>query len=122
LTEFLQKEEPDLLTPGIPTTGWVEDALCNPHNPHAPKDAYPDLWFGGAEGAHGKVRTQNLNQAKAICAECPVRASCLQLALAAPKIMYGIWAGTTEVDRRPMRAALRRVRRELDSIDDEEAA
>lgn len=40
--------------------------------------------------------------AKEICAECPVCAECLQLALA-DRHTVGIWGGTNERERRAMR-------------------
>lgn len=43
-------------------------------------------------------------EAKAICARCPVRAECLDYALSLPiEHVWGIWAGTTDADRRALR-------------------
>lgn len=42
-------------------------------------------------------------QAKAICATCPVAAECLQEALTTEHGAFGIWGGTTTVQRRRMR-------------------
>jgi WhiB family redox-sensing transcriptional regulator len=42
------------------------------------------------------------DEAKAICAECPVEPDCLQYALTA-KEDYGVWGGTTPRERRQMR-------------------
>ena len=39
--------------------------------------------------------------AKRICQMCPVRADCLEHALTKPE-MFGVWGGTSELDRRPM--------------------
>lgn len=41
-------------------------------------------------------------EAKAICAECPARRTCLEEALSDPTTS-GIWAGTTERERRRIR-------------------
>lgn len=41
-------------------------------------------------------------QAKAICATCPVRAECLTWAV--PNEDYGVWGGLDEVERRQLRA------------------
>jgi hypothetical protein len=38
------------------------------------------------------------NQAKAICAQCPVKIRCLDYAVSAG--MHGIWGGTTDNERR----------------------
>lgn len=41
--------------------------------------------------------------AKDVCAECPVRPECLDHALSAPEHL-GVWGGTTEKQRRRLRA------------------
>jgi WhiB family redox-sensing transcriptional regulator len=49
-------------------------------------------------------------QAKAICARCPVRAECLEYALAIRE-MHGVWGGMNETERRALlreRDAVRR--------------
>lgn len=45
---------------------------------------------------------ESANRAKAICAECPVAAECLEYALDTPE-RYGIWGGTSEKERRVLR-------------------
>jgi WhiB family redox-sensing transcriptional regulator len=40
--------------------------------------------------------------ARAICADCPVRAECLEFALA-DRSVTGIWAGTDDAQRRTIR-------------------
>ena len=45
--------------------------------------------------------------ARAICAACPVREPCLEYALEANE-KYGIWAGTTEDERRVLRRQRRK--------------
>jgi len=39
--------------------------------------------------------------ARAVCADCPVRAECLKYALAQGRV-YGVWGGTTERERRKL--------------------
>ena len=63
--------------------GWRHRAACRGHD--------PELWFPLS------ARTDEAATAKAICARCPVRSSCLALALAGDEV--GIWAGTTDPDR-----------------------
>ena len=43
-------------------------------------------------------------KAKEMCAGCSVRSECLEVALADDELV-GLWGGTTEVERREMRAA-----------------
>lgn len=45
--------------------------------------------------------------ARRVCATCPVRAECLQWAIEQHE-QHGIWGGTTEKERRAIRARLRR--------------
>lgn len=49
-------------------------------------------------------------RAKAVCAGCPVREACLEFALANDE-RWGVWGGTSERQRRAMRAASDRERR-----------
>lgn len=65
---------------------WSTQGACRKH-PTA-------LWFA--------VRAPEIAQAKRICEGCPVRAECLEHALARPTLL-GIWAGTTPVERSAMR-------------------
>jgi WhiB family redox-sensing transcriptional regulator len=43
-------------------------------------------------------------KAKAFCLDCPVRAECLDTAVADSELV-GMWGGTTAAERREMRAA-----------------
>lgn len=47
-------------------------------------------------------------EAKGICAGCEVRAQCLDYAVSSVEILSGIWGGTTETERRQLRAARQR--------------
>ena len=53
----------------------------------------PDVFF--------PVSDEDALQAKAICAECPVREACLEWALATRE-RDGVWGGATERERRRM--------------------
>ena len=68
---------------------WANDALC--------AQADPDAWFPD----RGNYALAAL--AKRICAACPVRAQCLNYALAGADawggIATGIWGGTTPRER-----------------------
>jgi len=65
---------------------WVSDALCAQTDPEA---FFPDK--GGSTRA-----------AKRVCAECAVRAECLDWALDNAE-HYGIWGGKSERERRDLR-------------------
>ena len=72
---------------GMDTT-WVNRAACADH----PADVFfPD------QGDNGIAQ-----EAKAICASCPVRVSCLDYAVGIGE-RFGIWGGLTEKQRRPFR-------------------
>jgi WhiB family redox-sensing transcriptional regulator len=65
---------------------WMRDAACRASD--------TSLFYPAAESDSGP--------AVAICAECPVRALCLDEAVRRPEL-FGIWGGTTESERRIMR-------------------
>jgi WhiB family redox-sensing transcriptional regulator len=60
--------------------------------------ADPELFFPVSEVGPG---TRQVNEAKAVCARCPVRPDCLAFAL--EQDLDGVWGGTTEEERRAMR-------------------
>jgi WhiB family redox-sensing transcriptional regulator len=70
---------------------WTERAAC--------RDAPPDLFF---PVSHFGPAEEQINEAKMICARCPVRAECLRHALRSGEAS-GIWGGTTEYERRRIR-------------------
>ena len=82
---------PVLLIPGP----WAADALC------AQTD--PDLWYPEL-GGHAQAAI-----ARRICGICPVRAECLDYALAGADtwngFTTGIWGGTTPRERARIRRA-----------------
>lgn len=64
-------------------TTWRQRGACNGLDPGV---FYPDS-------------EENAEEAKAICAVCPVRLSCLEHALSMRE-RDGVWGGTTEKERR----------------------
>lgn len=66
---------------------WRHYALC--------RGMDPELWF--PIGTEGPALLQ-IARARAVCADCPVASSCLAWAL--EHSVEGIWAGTTEDERR----------------------
>ena len=72
---------------------WRTDASC--------RDTDPELFFPiGTTG----VALAQIETAKAVCGECPVRADCLEFALSTNQDS-GIWGGTSEEERRKLRRA-----------------
>jgi hypothetical protein len=68
---------------------WTEQALCT--------KADPEIFFP-PKGDAGK-------HAKRICAQCPVRAECLDYAIAADE-KHGIWGGLNRAERQRAGQAL----------------
>ena len=79
---------------------WRDHASC--------RDTDPDLFF--PVGTTGPAIEQ-IENAKAVCRECPSQAPCLEFALATNQDS-GVWGGTSEEERRKLRRAwLQRQRR-----------
>jgi WhiB family redox-sensing transcriptional regulator len=74
---------------------WTELAACRGRDQR--------LWFPRPHDAFA------IHIARAVCAGCPVRSTCLAEAMAAPYETAGIWAGTTERERHEL--ARRQARR-----------
>jgi len=78
------------------TDDWFADAACS--------GAPTDLWFpfigntGGGVAAATARRVEAEAAAKAVCAECPVRAECLEHAITHQE-RFGIWGGLNPVER-----------------------
>lgn len=72
---------------------WFTHAAC--------READRRLFFE-PEGEAAAPRARRVRQAKAVCAECPVRRECLLFALAKPE-RYGIWGGFTARERATMK-------------------
>ncbi len=70
---------------------WMNEAVCFGHD--------PDDFFPGTG--------DRATQAKALCASCPVRQTCLDYALA-EGIGHGVWGGLNETERARLRSADRR--------------
>jgi WhiB family transcriptional regulator, redox-sensing transcriptional regulator len=71
--------------------GWRAQALC--------RDTDPELFF--PIGTTGAALVQ-IEQARAVCRQCPVQADCLDFALTTNQDS-GIWGGTSEEERRVLR-------------------
>jgi WhiB family redox-sensing transcriptional regulator len=85
---------------GIPEPG--QDAQAAAWRFHARcADQDPDLFF--PVGSSGPALRQTL-RAKAICAQCPVRAECLEWALDTAQ-PHGVWGGLDEQERERLRAS-----------------
>ena len=80
---------------------WMDDAAC--------KGQPTDLFF--------PARGDSTVEAKAICAGCPVRAECLEYALAgASHEAAGIWGGTSFRQRRKIRSVMARASQLADAV------
>lgn len=87
---------PDLALASPDDWAWQDQGLC------AQTD--PALFF--------PEQGESARDAKRVCAACPVRARCLQWALETGQ-QHGVLGGTTERERRRIRAARDRERKEL---------
>jgi WhiB family redox-sensing transcriptional regulator len=86
-------------------------------------DAAPEPWQAWAacrgadtnlffpQGETGEAEEQ-IAQAKAICARCPVRLACLDYAITTRQ-EYGVWGGATEAERRSIRRRRQAERRRV---------
>lgn len=68
---------------------WREDAACRG------KDVDRSWWFPEGYGREQRSAARALR----VCAVCPVRAECLEYALAVPE-KHGVWGWMTESERR----------------------
>ncbi|MFD4741978.1 WhiB family transcriptional regulator [Streptomyces virginiae] len=73
---------------------WQEEAAC--------RALGTDRFFHPA-GERGEERTAREQEAKEVCALCPVRTECLSHALRVQE-PYGVWGGLTEDERRDLGA------------------
>lgn len=78
----------------VNTPAWLQGAGVLPC-----RDADPELFF---PYKYNLTCQEQITEARAVCAECPVRLLCLENALANPDL-DGIWAGTTPMERRRIR-------------------
>lgn len=70
---------------------WMTQAAC--------RGADPNLFYPNGRGAEAN---HAYRKARAVCDRCPVAADCLGYALA-HDIGFGIWAGTSPLQRRTLR-------------------
>lgn len=75
--------------PRVEVYDWQRHAAC--------RSISSDLFFSPAE-ERGRAQQQREEQAKALCATCPVRDKCLQHALVAAE-PYGVWGGLNPHER-----------------------
>jgi WhiB family redox-sensing transcriptional regulator len=73
----------------MPSWDWRQLAAC--------RHADPELFFPPSASGPG---LNQVTQAKAICAGCPVRQQCLTFALDTRQD-HGVWGGMSEEERRP---------------------
>lgn len=70
---------------------WTDRAAC--------RDADPDLFFPASEDMARRAVARQVARAKAICASCPVWATCLAWAVQNGQD-HGVWGGLTARERR----------------------
>jgi WhiB family transcriptional regulator, redox-sensing transcriptional regulator len=70
---------------------WQQGAAC--------RGADVNLFFTPSHLESKEEREMREDEAKAICAICPVRAQCLEFALETRE-PHGIWGGLNEIERR----------------------
>jgi WhiB family transcriptional regulator, redox-sensing transcriptional regulator len=75
---------------------WRDQAACRHED--------PELFFPIGTSGPALMQTE---QAKAVCARCPVREQCLEWALDHGEIL-GVWGGTGEAERRTLQRRRRR--------------
>lgn len=76
-------------TPAAHLWDWQQQGTCR---------VLPPEMFFHPEGERGKARRQRIEQAKAICATCPVLQACREHALTIRE-PYGVWGGMDEEER-----------------------
>ena len=77
---------------------WQHQAACRTED--------PELFFPVGNAGPAKLQVQ---KAKRICAQCPVREACLRYALDRNEGI-GVWGGTDEDERRALKRRLARDR------------
>lgn len=70
---------------------WKNEALCT-------KTGHPDDWFNAEAQISGEVIRSRFEHVAAICAECPVRETCLETAIE-NRETWGVWGGMSTADR-----------------------
>ena len=82
-----------LPTPILDNWNWMDQGLC--------KEVGSDYFFY-EDMERGPEKERRIEQALAICSDCPVKKTCLKFALDTDQ-MYGIWGGTTQEQRAKMK-------------------
>ena len=70
---------------------WFQHAAC--------AGEMGELFYPPVRTERRSVRNQREARAKEVCATCPVRQDCLEMAVANDE-RYGIWGGMTDLERR----------------------
>src|SRR5680860_173871 len=93
----VRRESKRKTPPPVYDLSWQEGAPC--------KGEEQDLFFPEQEEGTDKAHQAKLAKAvKAICASCILKDQCLNFALESkPSNDYGIWGGTTKIERRRIR-------------------
>jgi WhiB family redox-sensing transcriptional regulator len=73
------------------TKGWQFDAACRGED--------SALFFAPSYFERREEKAAREHRAKAICARCPVRETCLEFALGVRE-SHGVWGGLNEQERR----------------------
>lgn len=89
MAEISKREMPHA-TFGFISINWQDKAACSAIDVAV---FYYDTWT---------ERLDELNQIRRVCAECPVRAQCLEYALDTDD-KYGVWGGLTPRERRQVK-------------------
>lgn len=89
----MQPDEGGLVRESSFENAWQEVAGCR-----GPASA---LFFAPVVSERREDREIRESRAKAICAECPVSAQCLDFAMSSRE-QHGIWGGKNEAERRLM--------------------
>lgn len=85
---------------GTKPLDWRNEAVCS-------GEEKTRLFF--PVGVTGAAAVQ-IEDAKAVCVECPVRLQCLEYAITTNQ-EYGVWGGTSEEERRVLRREWRKEQR-----------
>lgn len=78
-----------------PSTAWQLEGRCRVED--------GSVFFPPAHFEHKPEREAREARAKEICARCPVRAECLEWALATRE-QHGVWGGYSESERKALLA------------------
>jgi WhiB family transcriptional regulator, redox-sensing transcriptional regulator len=83
-------------TPGDDMGAWIQQGACT--------TSPPELFFPASPVGHTRASRRQIDDARAVCRQCPVIEACRNWAMANPLLsQHGVWAGTTEDERRAAR-------------------